>query len=67
MNALDMNAELLIKHDNLTGVFYVFSSNVPGLHAEADQLDELLTELETLIPALRKANETNKTHQISTR
>jgi len=52
-----LNAELHIKFDCEVGVYYVVSSNVMGLHAEAKELDELMTELETLIPELRKANE----------
>lgn len=59
MSALDQNAELQIKWDKQAEVFYVHKSNVPGLHAESAELDDLLTDLETLIPEMRKANDNN--------
>ena len=37
-------------------VWYVHQSDVPGLHAEAETLDELLAELLTLVPELINAN-----------
>jgi Domain of unknown function (DUF1902) len=49
-------ADVVIKFDMDADVFFVAESNIPGLHAESEELDDLLDDLETLIPEQRKAN-----------
>jgi len=42
--------------DSESGVYYVAESNVPGLHAEADSLDEMRDTIFELAPDLLLAN-----------
>lgn len=42
--------------DNESGVYYIADSNVPGLHAEADSLDEMRDTIFELAPDLLCAN-----------
>ncbi len=43
--------QVLIAHDPEDGLWYVEASSVPGLAAEAQSRDDLLAELEILVPA----------------
>ena len=45
-----------VSHDKQEGVWYVLSSDIPGLHAEAETLDELLTVIADVAPDLIVAN-----------
>ena len=45
-----------VSHDKQTGVWYVLSSNIVGLHAEAETLDELVTVISDVAPDLIAAN-----------
>ena len=42
--------------DNESGVYYIADSNVPGLHAEANSLDEMRDTIVELAPDLLIAN-----------
>jgi len=42
--------------DSESGVYFVADSNVPGLHAEADSLDEMRDAIFELAPELLVAN-----------
>ncbi len=42
--------------DEESQVWYVYKSDVPGLHVEADTQDELLEEVLALVPELIVAN-----------
>ena len=48
--------KIYVHLDEDSQVWYVFKSNVPGLHAEADSLDALRDEVLALIPELLAAN-----------
>ncbi len=45
-----------VSHDKDEGVWFVLSSDVPGLNAEARSLDELVTVIADLAPELITAN-----------
>lgn len=45
-----------VSHDKNEGVWYVLSSEVPGLNAEAQSLDGLVAVISDLAPELIKAN-----------
>ena len=45
-----------VSHDKDEGVWFVLSSDVPGLNAEAQSLDELVTVISDLVPELIAAN-----------
>jgi len=45
-----------VSHDKDEGVWYVLSSDVPGLNAEAQSLDELVAVIADLAPELINAN-----------
>ncbi|MEE8495452.1 MAG: DUF1902 domain-containing protein [Xanthomonadales bacterium] len=45
-----------VQLDSESGVYYVAESNVPGLHAEADTLDEMRDTIFELAPDLLVAN-----------
>ena len=45
-----------VKLDIESGVYYVAESNVPGLHAEANSLDEMRDTIFELAPDLLVAN-----------
>ena len=47
---------VVVGHDKQEGVWYVLSSDVPGLHAEAETLDELVSIVADLAPELISAN-----------
>ena len=52
-----MNAFIIkVSLDSESGVYYVAESNVPGLHAEADSLDEMRDVIFLLAPDLLIAN-----------
>ena len=45
-----------VAHDSEGGVWYVLSSDVPGLNAEASSLDELIAIISDIAPDLIAAN-----------
>jgi predicted RNase H-like HicB family nuclease len=45
-----------VNHDAKEGIWFIQSSDVPGLHAEAATLDELVAVIEDLVPELVAAN-----------
>ena len=45
-----------VSHDSQECVWYVLSSDIPGLHAEAETLDELITIVSDVAPDLIVAN-----------
>jgi predicted RNase H-like HicB family nuclease len=45
-----------VSHDSQECVWYVLSSDIPGLHAEAETLDELVTVISDVAPDLILAN-----------
>ena len=47
---------VVVSHDKQEGVWFVLSSDVPGLHAEAETLDELVSVVADLAPPLISAN-----------
>lgn len=48
--------QVVVRHDEAVGVWYVLSSDIPGLNAEAGTLDELLAVVSDLAPELVEAN-----------
>ena len=51
-----MSLTVSVSHDKDVGVWYVLSSDVPGLHAEAETLDEMVAVIAELAPELIAAN-----------
>ncbi len=47
---------VIVSHDKQEGVWFVLSSDVPGLHAEAETLDELVDVISDVTPELIAAN-----------
>lgn len=47
---------VVVNHDKQIGVWYVMSADIPGLHAEAETLDELVSVVADLAPDLIAAN-----------
>ena len=47
---------VIVSHDKQEGVWHVLSSDVPGLHAEAETLDELVAVIADVAPDLIAAN-----------
>jgi hypothetical protein len=45
-----------VNHDKQGSVWYVLSSDIVGLHAEAETLDELVTVISDVAPDLIAAN-----------
>jgi predicted RNase H-like HicB family nuclease len=45
-----------VSHDKQESVWYVLSSDIPGLHAEAETLDELVTVIADVAHDLIAAN-----------
>jgi hypothetical protein len=45
-----------VSHDKQEGVWYILSSDIVGLHAEAETLDELVTVISDVAPDLIAAN-----------
>lgn len=45
-----------VSHDKQEGVWFVLSSDIPGLHAEAETLDELVAVISDVAPDLIVAN-----------
>jgi len=45
-----------VSHDKDAGVWYVLSSDIPGLHVEANTLDELVSVIADVAPELIAAN-----------
>jgi predicted RNase H-like HicB family nuclease len=45
-----------VSHDKQERVWYVLSSDIHGLHAEAETLDELVTVISDVAPDLIAAN-----------
>jgi predicted RNase H-like HicB family nuclease len=45
-----------VSHDKQENVWYVLSSDIPGLHAEDETLDELVTVISDVAPDLIAAN-----------
>jgi predicted RNase H-like HicB family nuclease len=53
---LTMQFTVTVAHDEEEGVWFVESSNVPGLNAEAPTLDALVESITDLAPLLISAN-----------
>ena len=51
-----MELTVTVSHDELEGVWYVESSDVPGLNAEAATLEALIEVVADLAPELVAAN-----------
>lgn len=51
-----MQFTVTVCHDEQEGVWYVQSSDVPGLNAEASTLDDLVDIITDLAPELVEAN-----------
>jgi predicted RNase H-like HicB family nuclease len=51
-----MQFTITVSHDEHEGVWFVQSSDIPGLHAEAATLDELVEVIADLAPELVAAN-----------
>jgi predicted RNase H-like HicB family nuclease len=51
-----MQFTVTVSHDEDEGVWFVQSSDIPGLHAEAKTLDELVEVVTDLAPELVAAN-----------
>ncbi|MDP1699991.1 MAG: DUF1902 domain-containing protein [Aestuariivirga sp.] len=51
-----LNLSVNISYDEKVSVWYVLSSDIPGLHAEAESLDELVTVIADVAPDLIAAN-----------
>jgi hypothetical protein len=47
-----MAYSVTIRHDNIKHVYYVISSDIPGLHAESSSADELFDIIHDLAPDL---------------
>jgi hypothetical protein len=47
-------------HDMEQSLWFVLSSNIPGLHAEAETLDELLVVIADVTPDLITANSSTR-------
>ncbi len=47
---------VIVSHDKQEGVWFILSSDVPGLHAEAETLDELVDVISDVAPELITAN-----------
>ncbi|NJM31345.1 MAG: DUF1902 domain-containing protein [Rhizobiales bacterium] len=47
---------VVVSHDKQEGVWYILSSDIPGLHAEAETLDDLVTVVADIAPDLISAN-----------
>ena len=62
-----MQLTVTVGHDEKEGVWFVESSDVPGLNAEAPTLDALVDVVANLVPDLVAANlpGTSATSQIS--
>ncbi len=45
-----------VSHDKQENVWFVLSSDIPGLHAEAETLDELVAVISDVAPDLIAAN-----------
>ena len=45
-----------VSHDKKESVWHVLSSDIPGLHAEAETLDELVAVITDMAPDLIAAN-----------
>ena len=45
-----------VSHDKKESVWHVLSSDIPGLHAEAETLDELVAVITDVAPDLIAAN-----------
>ncbi len=45
-----------VSHDSQECVWYVLSSDIPGLHAEAETLDELVAVISDVAPDLIAAS-----------
>ena len=56
---------VVVNHDKQIGVWYVVSADIPGLHAEAETLDELVSIVADLAPDLISANLPNTAASIS--
>ena len=50
------NLTVIVSHDKIENVWHVLSSDVPGLHAEAETLDDLVAVIADLAPQLIAAN-----------
>ncbi len=47
---------VVVNHDKEIGVWYVVSTDVPGLNVEAETLDELVSVVADLVPDFISAN-----------
>lgn len=44
-----------VDFDHEAGVWYVAESNLPGIHTEAETLDDLVAKLKSMVPDLLEA------------
>jgi hypothetical protein len=56
-----MRFTVTVAHDEIEGVWFVQTSDVPGLNAEASTLDALIEAISDLTPDLVAANLPNQT------
>jgi predicted RNase H-like HicB family nuclease len=54
--ALDRKFVIVVEWDEEAGVWFVDETDVPGLAAEADTLDDLVDRLKRLVPELLELN-----------
>jgi predicted RNase H-like HicB family nuclease len=51
-----LNLSVDISYDEKESIWYVLSSDIPGLHVEAETLDKLVTVVSDVAPDLIVAN-----------
>ncbi|GJD33323.1 DUF1902 domain-containing protein [Methylobacterium aerolatum] len=54
-----MSFTVKVSHDQEAGVWFVHESDIPGLHAEAATLDDLIAVIEDVTPDLVGAPESS--------
>ena len=66
-DTVPMEYAVTVSHDEKNGVWFVQASDVPGLHAEASTLDDLVEIVADLAPDLVSANIPNASGPIRLR
>ncbi len=56
LHGVRMQFTVTVSHDADEGVWFVQSSDIPGLHAEAATIDDLVEDITDLAPELVAAN-----------